>query len=254
MKLTNNTILITGGGSGIGFALAQELSKLGNTIIVTNRSEAKLAKAKAEGFATYPVDMTDGKSIDAMAKQVLADHPTLNAVIQNAGIMVPENLKKADSLKIQSDTIATNLLGPMRLNTALIPHFLKKESAFIMTVSSGLAFMPLAAFPTYCATKAAIHSYSQTLRYQLRNTPIAVLELAPPYVQTHLTGDYQASDPSAMPLDAFINEVMTILKEKPDAREILVERVNFLRFAESNGVDEYHKKFIGLNEHMPPAE
>lgn len=249
MKLTNNTILITGGGSGIGFALAQEFKKLGNEVIVTNRSQEKLAKAKAEGFATYQVDMTDSRSIDAMVKKVLADHPTLNGVIQNAGIMQPENLKNGDSQKVQSDTVATNLLGPMQLNSALIPHFLKKDSAFIITVSSGLAFLPAAGFPTYSATKAAIHSYSQSLRHQLQDTSIDVLELAPPYVQTTLTGEHQASDPNAMPLDEYIKEVFTILKGNPKY-EVLVERVKFLRFAESQGFDKYYEQFNSFNDMM----
>lgn len=250
MKLTNNTILITGGGSGIGLGLARQFQKLGNQVIVSNRSKARLAAAKAEGFAAYEVDMADAASIQAMAKQVLADYPALNGVIQNAGIMQPENLKAGDSAKVQDETVAINLLGPMRLNSALIPHLLKKESAFIMTVTSGLAFLPAAMFPTYSATKAAIHSYSQSLRYQLQDTGIRVLELAPPYVQTSLTGEHQMSDPSAMPLDAFVNEVMAILKDKPEAHEVLVERVNFLRFAESSGIENYNKQFKALNDHM----
>lgn len=250
MKLTNNTILITGGGSGIGLGLARQFQKLGNQVIVSNRSKERLAAAKAEGFAVYEVDMADAASIRAMAKQVLADYPALNGVIQNAGIMQPENLKAGDSAKVQDETVAINLLGPMRLNNALIPHLLKQESAFIMTVTSGLAFLPAATFPTYCATKAAIHSYSQGLRYQLQDTGIRVLELAPPYVQTSLTGEHQMSDPSAMPLDAFVNEVMAILKDKPEAHEVLVERVNFLRFAESSGIENYNKQFKALNDHM----
>lgn len=250
MKLTNNTILITGGGSGIGLGLARQFQKLGNQVIVSNRSKARLAAAKAEGFAAYEVDMADAASIQAMAKQVLADYPALNAVIQNAGIMQPENLKAGDSAKVQDETVAINLLGPLRLNNALIPHLLKQESAFIMTVTSGLAFLPAAMFPTYSATKAAIHSYSQSLRYQLQDTGIRVLELAPPYVQTSLTGEHQMSDPSAMPLDVFVNEVMAILKDKPEAHEVLVERVHFLRFAESSGTENYNKQFKALNDHM----
>jgi uncharacterized oxidoreductase len=253
MKLTDNTILITGGGSGIGLALARAFRALGNEVIVSNRSQQRLATARAEGFATYEVDMADPASIDAMAARVLADYPALNGVIQNAGIMQPEDLKAGPSRQVQDDTIAINLLGPMRLNDALVPGFLRQERAFIMTVSSGLAFLPAAMFPTYSATKAAIHSYSQSLRYQLKDTQIDVLELAPPYVQTHLTGEHQASDPNAMPLDEFIDEVMAILKNKPDAREILVERVNFLRLAESKGLDAYYELFNGFNDQMMVA-
>lgn len=253
MKLTDNTILITGGGSGIGLALAQEFRKLGNEVLVSNRSQERLAQARAEGFATYQVDMTDPASIAAMAERVLADYPALNGVIQNAGIMQPEDLKSGASRRVIDDTVATNLLGPLRLNDLLIPRLLKQDRAFIMTVTSGLAFMPAAMFPTYSATKAAIHSYSQSLRYQLKDTSIDVLELAPPYVQTSLTGAHQESDPNAMPLDEFVREVMGILQNEPDAREVLVERVNFLRTAESKGLDAYYELFDNFNDQMSSA-
>jgi uncharacterized oxidoreductase len=141
-------------------------------------------------------------------------------------------------------TIATNLLGPIRLTAALLPFLLKQPNAAIMTVSSGLAFMPLAMTPTYCATKAAIHSYTQSLRCQLRGTSAQVFELIPPYVQTELMGPSQASDPKAMPLEDFIAETMNILKTSPEATEICVERVRALRFAEANGgYDAFFKKF-----------
>lgn len=253
MKLTNNTILITGGGSGIGLGLAREFKNLGNQVIVSNRSRERLAAAKAEGFAVYEVDMADADSIRAMAKKVQTDYPALNAVIQNAGIMQSENLQAGDSAKVQDETVAINLLGPMRLNSALIPHFLQQPSAVIMTVTSGLAFLPSAMFATYCATKAAMHSYSQSLRYQLQGTSVEVLELAPPYVQTSLTGEHQMSDPSAMPLEAFLSEVMSILKDKPEFKEVLVERVSSLRFAESKGIDNYNRQFKALNDYMAAA-
>jgi uncharacterized oxidoreductase len=128
---------------------------------------------------------------------------------------------------------------------------LKQPKATIMTVSSGLGFIPLALTPTYCATKAAIHSYSQSLRYQLKDTSVEVIELAPPYVQTELMGSAQASDPRAMPLKEFINEVMNILKTQPSVREVLVERVKPLRFAELNGVEKYEAFFKSFNDAAP---
>ncbi len=130
-------------------------------------------------------------------------------------------------------TIVTNLLGPIRLTAALLPHLLKQSSATIMNVSSGLAFLPLALTPTYCATKAAIHSYTLSLRYQLRNTRVEILELIPPYVATDLMDG--ASDPRAMPLDKFIAEAMEIIKTRPTPPEICVENVKRLRFAAENG-------------------
>lgn len=250
MKLTNNTILITGGASGIGLGLAREFRKRDNQVIIANRSKHRLAAAKAEGFVTYDVDMVDAASVRGLAERVIADFPALNGVIQNAGIMQAESLQAGDSAKIQDDTVAINLLGPMRLNNALIPHFLKQKSAFIMTVTSGLAFLPSAMFPTYCATKAAIHSYTQGLRYQMQGTSIEALELAPPYVQTSLTGEHQMTDPGAMPLDAFIAEVMSILTNNPETQEILVERVHALRYAESKGIENYNQQFKALNDYM----
>jgi uncharacterized oxidoreductase len=172
--------------------------------------------------------------------------------IHNAGIMRAENLlEQPEELTDAEAIITTNLLGPLRLTAALMPQLKKQPEATIMTVSSGLAYLPMAMTPTYCATKAAIHSYSLTLRYQLKGTKIEVLELVPPYVQTELMGDAQASDPRAMPLKDFIAETMKILKERPEAQEILVERVLPLRYAEKNG--DFEKAFLGFNDAMAAA-
>ena len=177
------------------------------------------------------------------------EYPALNVVIHNAGIMRPENLlEQSEELADAEAIIQTNLLGPMRLTAALLPQLRKQPAATIMTVTSGLAYLPMAMTPTYCATKAAIHSYSLTLRYQLRSTKIEVLELVPPYVQTELMGDAQANDPRAMPLKDYIAETMKILKEHPEAKEILVERVLPLRFAEKSG--DFDKSFQGFNDAM----
>lgn len=250
MKMTGNTILITGGASGIGLALAEEFKKLGNEVVVAGRSKEKLKKAEGLGFKTYAVDMTNSESIKSLAASVTQEFPNLNAVIQNAGIMLPEDILSGDNSKTQNDTIATNLLGPMRLTDALLPHFKKQKSATIMTVTSGLAYMPLTGFPTYCATKAALHSYTESLRYQLQDTSIAVIELPPPYVQTHLGGERQANDPHAMPLGEFITEVMTILKTEPNVKEVLVKRVQPLRFAYVEGQQKYDGMFKQFNDAM----
>ncbi|MCB1170004.1 MAG: SDR family oxidoreductase [Leptospiraceae bacterium] len=253
MQITGNTILITGGGSGIGLALAEEFRKLGNSVIVGNRSRDRLKRAQESGFHAYQMDMANEQSIAASGRQILSEHPQLNGVIHCAGIMKTESLVTAPSPETQKETMAINLLGPMLLNNLLIPALLKKSSPFIMTVSSGLAFIPLAMYPAYCASKAAIHSYTESLRYQLKETAIQVMELAPPYVQTHLTGEHQASDPMAMPLDEFIQEVMQILKEDPRAEEILVQRVEMLRFAESSGPDKYRKFYEEMNDGFTKA-
>lgn len=248
MQMTGNTILITGGGSGIGLALGLAFKELGNQVIIAGRNAAKLETAAAQGFATQVVDMADYDSIQTLAKETLKLFPALNVVIHNAGIMKNENLLKGAYSKVENETIATNLLGPMRLTDALLPHFLKQKSAVVMTVTSGLAYLPLAMTPTYCASKAAIHSYTQSLRYQLRDTTIQVIELVPPYVRTELMGDRQAQDPNAMPLADFITEVMQILSSNPAINEVIVKRVALLRYAAEAGTEKYDATFKYFND------
>ena len=253
MKSTGNTILITGGGSGIGRALAESFHALGNKVIIAGRRQSVLDETVAAnpGMASAALNIEDAESIKAFAAKLTVDFPALNVVIHNAGIMRPENVAAPDYTTADAEaTITTNLLGPIRLTTALLPHFLKQPSATIMTVTSGLAFIPLALTPTYCATKAGIHSWTESLRYQLKSTSVQVLELAPPYVQTELMGAGQAVDPRAMPLKDFITEVTSIVTSQPDATEILVERVKPLRFAASNGQEKYEAFFQQFNDAM----
>ncbi len=254
MKTTGNTILITGGGSGIGRALAEAFHARGNKVIIAGRRRSVLDETTAAhpGMASLVLDIEKPEAIKAFAAQMVAEHPGLNVVINNAGIMRNENLlAQPVDLADAEATIVTNLLGPIRLTAALLPHLVKQKQAAVMTVSSGLAFTPLALAPTYSATKAAIHSYSQSLRYQLRDTPVQVIELAPPYVQTELQGARQASDPNAMPLKDFIAETMRIIETEPNAAEILVERVKPLRFAEAKS--DYDVFFKTLNDRMAAA-
>ena len=249
MHIKNNTILITGGGSGIGRALAEAFHAEGNHVIIAGRRKALLDEVtKANpGMASAVLDIENAAAIATFAEKLKADHPKLNVVIHNAGIMRAENVKEGKLADAEA-TIATNLLGPIRLNAALLPTLQKQPHATVMTVSSGLAFMPLAPTPTYNATKAAIHSYSQSLRYQLKDTNVQVMELIPPWVQTELMGPGQATEPRAMPLKEFITEVMDIIKSSPDATEINVERVKPLRFAEVNG--NYAGFFKQFNDAM----
>jgi uncharacterized oxidoreductase len=249
MQLTENTILITGGGSGIGRALAVAFHNLGNQVIISGRRKSLLDETVAAypGMKSIPLDITNADEIRTFATKVSQDYPELNTVIHNAGIMRPEDLKLG-GLDNAEATIMTNLLGPIRLTDALLPKLLTQPRATIMTVSSGLAFLPLATTPTYCATKAAIHSYTQSLRYQLRDTSVQVLELIPPWVQTELMGPGQATEPRAMPLDKFITETISILKNSPEATEICVELVHPLRFAEKSG--NYDSFFTSFNDAM----
>jgi uncharacterized oxidoreductase len=249
MNLTGNTILITGGGSGIGRGLAEELHKLGNQVVIAGRRRQALEETTSAnpGMKSLTLDIENPAAIRAFAAQVAADFPLLNVLINNAGIMRPEKLlAQQPDLADAEATVVTNLLGPIRLTAALLPLLEKQAAAAIMNVSSGLAFVPLVFTPTYCATKAAIHSYTQSLRYQLKATSIEVLELIPPYVQTHLMDG--ADDPRAMPLDAFIAEVMEILNTKPTPAEICVQNVSGLRLAAEQG--RYDNTFSGLNGAM----
>lgn len=253
MQMTGNTILITGGSSGIGRALAEAFHKLGNHVIVTGRRKALLDEliAANPGMSASVLDVQNISTLRAFAASTLHQYPKLNVLINNAGIMKPENLTDAsDNAATIDSTIATNLTAPLHLTAALLPHFKKQAHSTVMTVTSGLAFMPLALTPTYCATKAAIHSWTQSLRYQLRNTDVEVLELAPPYVQTELMGQQQTQDPRAMPLADFIAEVMEILKTQANAKEILVQRVYPLRFAAEKGQAGYEEFFKTLNDSM----
>ena len=246
MNLTGNTILITGGGSGIGRGLAEAFHALGNQVIIAGRRRHVLDDTVAAnpGMSALTVDIRDAASLRAFAAKAIADFPAINVLINNAGIMRREKLlSQQPDLADAESIVATNLLGPIRLTAALLPHLARQPRATIINVSSGLGFLPMAITPTYCATKAAIHSYTLALRYQLRKTNTEVLELIPPYVQTHLMDG--ADDPRAMPLGPFISEVMQIIKTQPTPPEICVENVKRLRFAAENG--SFDQIFHGMN-------
>jgi uncharacterized oxidoreductase len=232
MKAQGNTILITGGGSGIGEALAHRLHDQGNTVLIAGRRIETLKKA-AEGrerIVPVELDIDDPQAIEAFAKRIVSEHPALNVLINNAGIMRMESLDQHRDLADAEATITTNLLGPIRLVNALIDHLKTQPDAVIVNNSSGLAFVPLIFTPTYSATKAAIHSYTVSLREVLRGQ-VEVLELAPPAVQTTLTPG-QESREGYQPLNEFADEVVSLLNAQPTPAEVLVERVGFLRFAE----------------------
>jgi uncharacterized oxidoreductase len=236
MNSGGNTILITGGGSGIGRGLAESFHAQGNQVIISGRRQHALDETTAAnpGMKSIRVDLQDPASLRAYAARAVAEDPSINVLINNAGIIRRENLLEQEPDFADAEAvIATNLLGPIRLTAALLPHLQKQPHATIINVSSGLAFMPMARTPTYCATKAALHSYTLSLRAQLRDTRIEIIELIPPYVATHLMDGF--NNPRAMPLEKFIAEAMEILETQPTLAEICVENVKGFRFAAENG-------------------
>ncbi|KJL27797.1 SDR family oxidoreductase [Microbacterium oxydans] len=251
MNISGNTIFIPGATSGIGLALAQRLRDAGNTVIVGGRRRELLEQIENEdaGLHTVRIDTKDPASIDAAAREVLETYPSLNVLITMAGVMRAEDwTRPAGFLDSAEDTIVTNVLGPIRLIGAFIEHLRSTPDATIMTVSSGLAFAPLKVTPSYNASKAAIHMLSESLRLQLAGTGVSVLELEPPAVRTDLMPGH-AENESAMPLDEFIDEVLTLIETQPSATEIQVERVQFLRYGEARG--DYAEVVAALNRTDP---
>lgn len=249
MKMTENTILITGGTSGIGRALAEAFHDRGNRVIVTGRRQSMLDEitARRPAIVGLPLDLSDSVSLARLAGEVHARFPDLNVLIANAGISRSEDVT-ADSWDgtDAEEIIETNILGVIRVTSALLPVLKKNPNATIMATSSALAFLPLASFPTYCASKAFLHSWLTSLRHQLRKIPVEVLELSPPYVQTELTGAQQAADPRAMPTDDYIAQVMQILEREEIPRgELLLERDHARRWAERDGT--YDAIFSTMN-------
>ena len=248
MKLTDNTILITGGGSGIGRGLAEAFYALGNKVIIAGRRREVLDETTDAnpGMASVGLDITNAADIEAFAEEVAELHPKLNVLINNAGISRLEDLKAKPGNQATAEAmITTNLLGPIRLTAALLPHLRKQARATVINVTSGLGFVPLPQAPTYSATKAALHSYTESLRFQFKDTPVEFLEIIPPYVQTELGGPAQAVDPRAVPLKDFIAETMQILKTQPTPAEINVEKVRPLRFAEATGQHDKMLEMLG---------
>lgn len=238
MDMTGNCILVTGGATGIGRRFAEIFHARGNRVIVASRRRSALDAVVAAnpGMIAMELDVADPASIAAFATEIVAAHPDLNVVLNNAGIMPSEDFLDAPNwLPTAEATIATNLLGPIRMTAALLPHLLTKPKAAILNVTSGLAFVPKLANPTYSATKAALHSWTMSLRRQLAETGVEAIEIAPPYVQTELTGAAQAVDPRAMPLEDFVQEAVSLLGAAPTPAEVIVERCLPLRFAEKNG-------------------
>ncbi|OIH94640.1 SDR family oxidoreductase [Curtobacterium sp. MCBA15_001] len=236
MDITTSTVFISGATSGIGLGLALRLQQAGSTVVIGGRRAALLDTLAAEhGFDTVQIDVDDPASITAAAEAVIASHPSLDAIVTMSGIMRPEDLRSSEHLAVTEATVTTNFLGTVRLVDAFLPHLLEQPAATVMTVSSGLAFTPLAPTPTYSAMKAAVHSYTLSLRQQLVGSPVEVLELAPPAVATDIQG--VGVDFGGMPLEAFLDEVVSLLRAGAGP-EVLVQNVLPLRWAERDGTQQ----------------
>ncbi|WOP19549.1 SDR family oxidoreductase [Raineyella sp. LH-20] len=251
MNISGNTVFIPGATSGIGLALALALRARGNEVIIGGRRTDLLEQIAAEhpGIHTYRIDTADPDSISAVSARVIAEHPEVNVLIPMAGIMRVEDWTTAAGfLESAQQIVTTNLLGPIHLIAAFIEHLQSRPDATIVTVSSGLAFTPLMATPSYNASKAAIHMLSESIRLQLAGTSVSVLELEPPSVRTDLLPG-QAESEGAMPLDEFVAEVVGLIESQPYATEIQVENVKFLRYGEARG--DYDRVVATLNQLDP---
>ena len=249
MKMRSNTIFTTGGTSGIGKGLAEAFHRLGNQVIISGRREDRLRSVCASnpGMRQFILDVTDPASIRNTARRVIDEFPTLNCVFNNSGVQRRHDFasgKPIDESAMLAE-IQTNLLGLIRVSVEFLPHLKNQQDATLLNVSSGLAFVPIAVFPVYCATKAAVHSFSLSLRRQLRDSNVKVIELIPPYVATELGGAAQAPAGALrqMPLDTFVAETMKELDS--DADEIAIGGAKNLLAASSP--ENVRKVFAGMN-------
>ncbi|HLW97613.1 MAG TPA: SDR family NAD(P)-dependent oxidoreductase [Candidatus Acidoferrales bacterium] len=253
MRMKGNTIFITGGSSGIGKGLAEAFHKLGNQVIIAGRREDRMLGIcdANPGMKYWFLDVTDRASIQKVAAEVIDEFPGLNCVINNAGLQKVHNLVGEPPLDDAGmmEEISANLVGAIRVAAAFVPHLSKAKEAVLVNVSSGLAFVPLARYPVYCATKAAVHSFTLSLRYQLNGVGVKVIELIPPFVRTELGGEWKYAEverrgaPPPMPLDEFISEAMSELAG--DADEVAVGESKKMLGATS--LDTVKRVFAGMN-------
>ncbi|MFJ9711794.1 SDR family oxidoreductase [Streptomyces sp. NPDC101234] len=232
MDLSNRTVFIVGGTSGIGRELARRFAAAGSTVAVGGRSPQALAALAGEGFGTFAVDVTDHASVTSARDAVLARYPELDTVVTMSGVMLLEDLRDPAHFEVALTTIDTNLFGTIRVVDAFTPHLVRRGAGTFVTVTSGIAFLPFPLMPSYAASKAAVHAYSEALRVQLDGTGVGVVELVPPAVAT---AGQEKVNPHALPLDDFTTEVMHLLSQDPTPDEILVERVLVHRWAERDG-------------------
>jgi len=231
MDITTRSVFMVGGTSGIGLELARRFRAAGSTVVVGGRRTDVLAQLAEEGLSIVEIDVTDPDSVTRARDEVLRAHPDLDTVVTMSGTGLPEDLRDPAHFAAAETTIAVNVLGTIRVIDAFTPHLLERGSGTIITVSSGIGFLPFPVMPTYGASKAAVHAYSEALRAQLAGTGVEVAELVPPAVATRVGG----SNPHALALDAYGAEVMDLLAQDPTPHEILVQAVLMHRWAERDG-------------------
>lgn len=227
MDISNRTVFIAGGTSGIGLGLAQRFSDAGSTVVVGGRDVERVS-----GLEAVRIDVTEPASVTRARDEVLARHPDLDLVVAMAGIMLIEDLLDPAHIEKAEATIAVNLLGTIRVIDAFTEHLVGRGAGDIITVTSGIGFMPFPPMPTYGASKAGVHAYTEALREQLRGTGVGVTELIPPAIAT---AGQEKINPAALPLDGFLDEVLGLLSAAPTPNEIVVQAAQRLRWAERDG-------------------
>lgn len=233
MDIRSRNIFIAGATSGIGLELARRFAAAGSTVIVGGRRTDLLGQVAAEGLATVEIDVTDQDSVDQARDTILRGWPDLDAIVTMSGVMIPEDLRDPAHFGTAETTIDTNLLGTIRVIDAFTPHLIARGAGTVITVSSGIGFLPFPLMPTYAASKAGVHAYSEALRAQLDGTGVEVAELVPPAVA--ITSEHARLNPRALPLVEFATEVMDLLQAEPTPHEILVRGVLMHRWAERDG-------------------
>jgi short-subunit dehydrogenase involved in D-alanine esterification of teichoic acids len=227
MDITNRTVLVVGGTSGIGLGLARRFAAAGSTVIVGGRNTDRVSDLE-----TVQIDVTDAESILSARDRVLADHPDLDVVVTMSGVMLLEDLRDPAHGAQAETTIMVNLLGTIRVLDTFIPHLIARGGGNIITVSSGIGFLPFPLMPSYGASKAGVHAYTESLRAQLAGTGVEVTELIPPAVAT---AGQEKVNPAALPLESFLDEVTEHLTESSTPNEIVVKAALALRWAERDG-------------------
>lgn len=227
MDITHRTVLVVGGTSGIGLGLARRFAAAGSTVVVGGRDTGKV-----DDLETVRIDVTDADSVTQARDEVLEAHPGLDTLVTMSGVLLQEDLRDPAHFAAAETTVNVNLLGTIRVVDAFTPHLIGRGGGHVVTVSSGIAFLPFPLMPSYGASKAGVHAYTESLRAQLAGTGVDVSELVPPAVAT---AGQEKVNPAALQLDAYLDEVVDLLAQEPTPSELVVQAAQRLRWAERDG-------------------